>query len=141
MIPQVLPTPDYLTATYRPDLDVLVVRWRRPTTLEELHEAYYLLLDSAAALPCPYWLLDVRGRDGSNKNNIQWMIDNFYPLLAQRFTRRVYLAYLFAPSHLRDLETAPNLLPPAYFDDKQYLLGRFSDEATALGWLRAQMAG
>ena len=139
MLPLKLSTPDYLTATYWPDLEVLVVRWQRQTTLEELHEAYFLLLDAAAAIPCRFWMLDVRGRSTSNKDNIQWMIDNFYPLLGERFTGRAYLAYVFAPSHLLDLETAPNLLPPSYFADKPYALGRFSDEATALGWLREQM--
>ena len=135
---QPLPAPAFLAVTHRADLNVLVVRWQRQTTPEELREAYFALLDAAAAVDCPYWLLDVRGRDDSNKESTYWMTDHFLPLLPTRFAGRVCLAYLFAPNHLRDIETSPVVPPLTYFDDKPYCIARFIEEAGALGWLREQ---
>jgi hypothetical protein len=136
MLPQLLPAPDFLVVVYRPDLRVLIVRWQRQTTTEELYQGYFTLLDLATSLNCSSWFLDVRGRDDSNKQHTQWMIEHFFPLLPQHFSVQVCIAYLFSPSHLVDLETAPEVPTLAYFDDKPYCVGRFIEEAKALAWLQ-----
>lgn len=50
------PAPDFLSLTYRPDLNFLVVRWLRPVSGAETRTGYELILATAKQCNCPYWL-------------------------------------------------------------------------------------
>ncbi|KAA9333129.1 hypothetical protein F0P96_09110 [Hymenobacter busanensis] len=77
-------SPEVLQLTYRPDLDVLVSRWMRQPTAEELQAGYEELLNAAARHQCHTWLIDARRRADSNKDRTPWMVEYFFPKLAQR---------------------------------------------------------
>lgn len=135
MLPEMLTASACLDLTYRADLQLLVARWRRQATTEELQATYFALLEAAVAKSCPRWLLDVRGRADSNAAYTAWMMTVFFPQLPQHFREPVRLAYLFAPNHLRELETDERVPPLTWFDDKPYRVQRFVEEAAAVRWL------
>lgn len=126
---------DYLQCQYRADLQVLVSRWLRQPTNEELHQGYYYLLEAAETHHALLWLVDARRRDHASQQNTPWMMEHFLPLLPKRLGGTVYMAYLFMPTHLRELEhdaTVPSL---SYFDGRGYQVQRFIEEHTAMQWL------
>lgn len=133
-----LPSSDYLQLVYRPDLLVLVGRWMRQTTTPEMHLGYGLLLDGGESQDCAYWLVDARRRDqAANQQDVAWMMETFFPQVAARLGQPVFIAYLFAPAHLTDIEANPAILPLTYFDNLPYRVGRFIEERLALEWLMA----
>ncbi|MCB2378593.1 hypothetical protein LGH70_13415 [Hymenobacter sp. BT635] len=135
-----LPTPpDFLTVTYRPDLQVLVVRWQRLITVDEMQQGYRLLLEYAAEYGCRRWLLDGRRRFNTDREGAQWMVSTFLPQLQLRLGGRTYLAYLLAPVTLRDQDADAAFPPAAYFLDKPFVGERFVEEKEALSWLLRQV--
>lgn len=129
--------PDYLNISYRPDLEVLVVRWMRPVTLPEVQAGYHLLLEAAITHQCQQWLLDVRRRFNTDREGARWMITEFLPAVGARLGGRTYLAYLLAPLLLRD-QSADDAFPsPESMADKPFLGLRFTDEREAIEWLLA----
>ncbi|HEX8425869.1 hypothetical protein [Hymenobacter sp.] len=133
-----LPSSDYLQLVYRPDLMVLVGRWMRQTTPQEMRHGYALLLNGGEAQNCCYWLMDARRRDqAASEQDVSWMMETFFPQVAARLGQPVFIAYLFAPTHLIDIETNPAIPPLTYFDNRPYRIGRFIEERTALEWLTA----
>lgn len=132
---QPLPAPDYLHLVHRPDLDVLVARWQRQTTAEEMRLGYAALLAGAVEQQCRRWLVDARRRDHANQQGVPWMTDTFFPQMTARLGGAVRLAYLFAPAHLRELETDATVPPLSYFDGRPYRVQRFADEQPAMQWL------
>lgn len=130
------PAPEYIEVTYRPDLDVLVTRWLRQITLEEMCQGYLHLLEVAAVHQCRFWLLDARRRYNTHKEGARWMVATFLPLLSPRLGGRTYLAYLLAPAILRDVEADAAFPPLSFFDGKPFAADRFVDEREAIGWLQ-----
>ncbi|RYU80101.1 hypothetical protein [Hymenobacter persicinus] len=134
-------TLDFLQVTYRPELRVLVLRWMRQTTLAELQQGYQALLAEAATHQCWCWLVDARRRDSANQDGTQWMMDVFFPQLAGQIHHKVYLAYLFAPTHLRELEADNSVPALTYFDGRPYQVERFTEELAAMQWLQQCQRG
>ncbi|RSK43730.1 hypothetical protein [Hymenobacter rigui] len=132
-----LPTPDYLNALYRPDLNVLVVRWMRLVTLAEMQQGYLYLLEVAAQHQCRFWLLDARRRFNTDREGAAWMVTTFLPTLAARLGGRTYLAYLLMPVIMRDAEADAAFPPAHFFEDKPFMSERFVDEQQAMAWLQA----
>lgn len=97
---------DFLRLAYRPDVHQLVARWRRPVSAAELQCGYQALLAAAEAAACPYWVVDVRGRDALDAAATRWLTDAFLPRLPARLAGPVYLAYLASPRHLAALGAA-----------------------------------
>jgi len=94
-----LPLTDYLTLRYRPDLHLLVGRWQRPVSAAEFRQGYRAMLRAARQHNCPYWQLDLRGRDAlPDAATRQWLLQRFLPELASRLSEPIYLAYLLSPS-------------------------------------------
>ncbi|UOQ80535.1 hypothetical protein [Hymenobacter sp. 5414T-23] len=89
--------PDYLTISYRPDLEVLVGRWMRQVSFSEMCQGYYLLLQAAERHQCRQWLIDVRRRYNTDREGAHWMVTEFLPTVAPRLGGRTHLAYLLAP--------------------------------------------
>jgi hypothetical protein len=131
------PVSDYLHYEYRADLQVLVGRWLRQPTEAETHVGYYALLAAAEAIGARRWLLDARRRENANQHIVGWMVEQFLPLLAQRLPSPVYLAFLFMPTHLTELEQDVSLPLLASFNTRPYHAERFIEEQLAMRWLEA----
>ena len=132
----VLPGPDFLEISYRPDLDVLVGRWMRKISAAEMCQGYEHLLEAAVQCGCRQWLLDARRRFNTDRDGARWMISTFLPQLGPRLGGRTHLAYLLAPVLLRDTEADAAFPPASFFDDKPYNADRFTDEREAIDWLQ-----
>lgn len=128
--------PDFLTVTYRPDLQVLLVRWMRVVTLAEMQQGYQYLLDVAVTHQCRQWLLDARRRFNTDREGARWMIDSFLPSLHARLGGRTYLAYLLVPAIMRDAAADGAFPPPEFFVGKPFIGQRFEEENTAIAWLQ-----
>ncbi|MDF7812780.1 hypothetical protein [Hymenobacter sp. YC55] len=133
---------DYLQLVYRPDLRVLICRWMQQTTPQDLRAGYGLIIDEGASQRCAYWLIDARRREHTaNQQDTAWILETFFPQVAARLGQPVFIAYLFAPSHLIDIEANSAIPPLTYFDNRPYHIGRFIEERTALEWLTACRTG
>ena len=128
---------DFLTLTYRPDLDVLVARWLRPIELDELEQGYWALLAEAERRQCRRWLIDVRRRRNTHRMGAAWMVSTFLPELGPRLGGRTRLAYFLMPAFMREPEADAAFPPPEFFDGKPFVGERFVEEHEALAWLQA----
>lgn len=133
--PDTLAATDYLQCQYRSDLQVMVGRWLRQPTDAELRAGYHRLLDEASLNGARLWLVDGRRRDHANQQGTPWMMNVFMPLLPERLGAPVFLAYLFMPAHLQDLEQDTAVPPLTYFDGRAYHVQRFTEESAAMQWL------
>jgi hypothetical protein len=136
----VSPALDYLQYQYRADLQVLVGRWLRQPTDKELRAGYYCLLEAAVAHKARLWLVDTRRRDHATQQSTPWMMAEFMPRLPQRLGGPVYLAYLFMPAHLQELERDVAVPPLTYFEGRAYCIARFTEEQAAMQWLSTRRA-
>jgi hypothetical protein len=129
------PVASFLQIAYRPELQVLVGRWLRQTTPDEMHEGYQALLAEATAHQCGQWLIDARRRDNANQAGTQWMMETFFPQVQRQMHYKVFVAYLFAPTHLKELEADPTVPALTYFQGRPYQVERFTEELAAMQWL------
>ncbi|MBC8082286.1 MAG: hypothetical protein H7Z21_03685 [Hymenobacter sp.] len=139
MLPQITTVADHLTLTYRPDLEVLIARWRRPVTLAELQAGYRALADEAERYGVGRWLLDTRALTLSQEAG-RWVNDTFYPTLAARFNRPLRLAYMIPPDSRRQLRTDAEmaaLLTRFQETMASYQFQLFDQEGDAQRWLAA----
>lgn len=132
--------PDFLALTYRPDLHLLVSRWQRPVSSAELRAGYRATLALALAVGCPYWQLDLRGRNAPEDATRQWLKDKFLPRLARELATPVYLGYLLTPQLLRQLVPAErppgSLAPPAAGPPAELpRVAFFAEEGPLTAWL------
>jgi hypothetical protein len=131
--------PDFLTLTYRPDLHLLVSRWRRPVSGAEFLVGYRAILALAVAVGCPYWQVDLRGCNAAEAEARQWLTDKFLPRLPGSLATPVYLGYLLSPQLLRQLpselgeaaQVPPTDAPP----DAGHRAAFFADEGALTAWL------
>jgi hypothetical protein len=106
------------------------------TTPQELRSGYGFIIEAAANQNCAYWLIDSRRREhAANQQDTVWMMEVFFPQVVVRLRQPVFIAYLFAPTHLTDIEANTAIPPLTYFDNRPYQIGRFIEERTALEWL------
>ncbi|MCC2545933.1 hypothetical protein LJY25_05715 [Hymenobacter sp. BT175] len=127
---------DHLHILYRADIGLLVCRWMRQPSRTELEQGYAAILDAAVTHGCARWLIDVRRRDTAFQDATPWMQADFFPRVAARMPETVLLAYLFAPSHLAELEADPAVPSLSYFDGRPYRVQRFIQEQDAMSWLQ-----
>ena len=127
----------YLDIEYKPEPRVLVSHWRRGVMPFELQRGYMAMLDEAVSRRCRFWLIDLSGRaSGVSATDLQWILDEFFPLLPLRLRRPVYIAYLMAPHQLAGSLADPNIPNAAYYNDLSYRIERFTVEEEALAWLQ-----
>ncbi|SHI39977.1 hypothetical protein SAMN02745146_0766 [Hymenobacter daecheongensis DSM 21074] len=126
---------DFLDVAYRADLRVVVGRWMRQATLEELKQGYQRLLEVAFEPACRGWLLDTRRRLNTDPAAQRWLTEGFMDTAAARLGGRVYMAYLLPPAQLRDTTADSAFPPPQFFANKPYEAARFTDERQAVEWL------
>lgn len=127
--------PDYLHLSYRPDLQLLFLRWTRPATSEEHRAGYHAGLALARQEQAGRWLIDLRSRGLADPTDLQWVLQEFradFQAALPTVTRRV--AYLTTPYHADILR--PRL---AEFDRdpaNSTQLQVFTEELPAQQWLQ-----
>lgn len=137
MLPETLPVADHLTLTYRPDLEVLIARWQRHVTLNELQAGYRCLADEAERRNTVRWLLDTRALTVSADAG-RWVNDVFYPTLAARFNRPVRMAYMVPPGSRLLLQADTEMTELLVRFQKSmhpYVFQLFDQEGEAQRWL------
>ncbi|RPD45689.1 hypothetical protein DNI29_16150 [Hymenobacter sediminis] len=132
------PAPDYLSLTYRNDLNFLVVRWLRPVTGDETRAGYALILATAKQCDCPYWLLDGRRRQPADAETTRWGLTEFFPSLSATMGRRVFLSQLLSPMYQQLTEAMPAFSIAETDSARTYYMRRFNDENHAVQWLQQQ---
>jgi hypothetical protein len=132
------PPAPLLELTSRPDLGILVGRWRQQSAQPSaLRRSYQQLADQALATSCRFWLQDLRRRVSPDQDTKRWLLDEYYPAVARRLGGRLFVAYLFSPAMHRQIVEAPDYAPPEAYDGAPYALDFFGDEGAAIHWLQA----
>lgn len=129
-------TPDYLSLTYRSDLEFLVARWLRPVSAEEIRAGYHLILAAACECRCAYWLLDGRRRLPADADTTRWGLDEFFPQLSRALGQPVFLSQLLSPAYQQLTEAQPVFQAAEQNRAQGYQMRRFNDETRAVQWLR-----
>jgi hypothetical protein len=132
-------TSSFLSLHYRPDLQVLVVRWLlEPDATQARHE-YAQLLYEAQALNVHRWLVDLRRRPLADPELALWVVGTWMPEAARAMApARLRLAYLIPPSLEQAVNHDPAMQPSvrlAYSPERPYDLGSFQNEGAAMQWL------
>ena len=117
---------DFLELRYRPDLQLLVARWRRPVSAAELRQGYLAILRLAREVNCSFWQVDLRSRNAPDAADRQWVTAEFLTRAAQRLDGPVCLGYLLSPSLLAQLGS-PTASPNR--------VAFFSEEGPLTAWL------
>lgn len=135
------PAPDFISLTYRPDLNFLVARWLRPVTGAETRAGYELILAAAQQCNCPYWLLDGRRRHPADAATTEWGLQEFFPRLSAVLGQRVFLSQLLSPAYQQLTKAMPAYATAETMPARTYYMGRFDDETQAVQWLQQQQRG
>ena len=126
-----MPDDHGLLLSHRPDLPVVLARWQREISPDELRRGYLAILAAADGCGCWRWLLDLRRRNEQNDSEVAaWMSEDFFPRLAGRFAQPVRVAFLVSP--MRALNEPPPLRPT---QPDTHAFATFTDEAAAYAWL------
>jgi hypothetical protein len=125
--------------SFRPDLNVMVVRWHAHASLEVVKSDYAEMLAAAEKYGTGDWLLDVRRRDKVSTELGAWASGTFYMQAATRLApRRLRMAILNAPALTEAYRSDPDqkkyvayVLDPA----RPFDVALFEDEGHAMQWL------
>ncbi len=132
---------DTYTLTYRPDLDILFLRWLRPEALAETQASYEAALALARAHGCGNWLLDSRRCGPLDLVETAWLTHEFFPAaVAQLAPRPLRLAVFSSMQRLEQLRTDAAVTPAvqnAIAATQPYRTAIFMTEAEAVAWLQA----
>lgn len=132
--------PDYLHLSYRPDLQILLLRWLRDATLAEVQAAHQAVLEMARLHGVSRWFVDVRRRQLVNEVHSRWVGMEFLPRAAAALQEvgTLRIAYLMSPSRKQALDAEPDLhttITRAQSAEQPYRLRVFLEESAALPWL------
>lgn len=127
------------TVSFRPDLQVMVVRWHSHASFEAVQADYAQMLAAATAHGFSSWLLDVRRRHKIPPDLSAWVSNVFYPQATQRLApHRLRMAILSSPAlteaYTTDAEQkkyVDYVMDPA----QPFDVGLFNDEGAAMRWL------
>lgn len=131
-----IPVSDYLSITFRPDLNMLVARWLREISASETREGYHQILAAARQVNCPFWLLDGRRRKPADAETTQWGFQEFFPTLSGLLGQQVFLSQLLSPFYQQITQALPVFQESEDNTAHTYHMRRFNDEASAVAWLR-----
>lgn len=134
------PSPATYTAEYRPDLQLLVLRWLEPHGLPATQASYRHLLTLAEKYNCARWLLDGR-RDGPiDAKAAAWLTDFFFPEAVRALApARLRLAVFSSPARLEQLRTdvaVASTVERSLSAALPYDTAVFLTEGEALTWLQ-----
>lgn len=130
-----LPLENVLSRTFRADLGILFIRWKRKASSEQLREAYLHCLNEGAPLRNRFWFLDLRQRGAANPEDEQWILNAFFPLLENTIPGSHYFAYLVSPTHQNAIDRTVGLLSVADYSEHTKIQV-FNAENHAINWLR-----
>ncbi|QKG51808.1 hypothetical protein [Hymenobacter sp. BRD67] len=117
---------DFLELRYRPDVQLLVARWRRPVSAAELQQGYRATLQLAQEVGCPFWQIDIRSRNAPDEATQRWLTTEFLERATQQLNGPVCLGYLLTPTLLAELSG-----PGAGSSQ----IGFFAEEGALTAWL------
>lgn len=129
---------DFLRLSYRPDLQVLFMRWTRPVSSAEHRQGYAAALGLARSAGAGRWLIDLRSRGLASLEDFAWVLTEFrlqmgaaLPAIPRR------IAYLVTPYHSETLRERLSLLEPTYPVAVQQgaIIQVFTEEQPAQQWL------
>lgn len=125
---------------YRPDLDILTVRWPTQELRAPAPADYEALLLLPAARRTHRWLLDVCRRPYTSRAVVQRVLHNWLARTVALLPGPLRLAYLLAPTRAQELDADAGLrapVPPAPSPGSLPVLQTFTDEGEAVRWLLA----
>jgi hypothetical protein len=136
-----LPEPTTRTISYRPDLNILVVRWHQDAELAVLQADYQAMLTVATEYHCGRWLLDVRRRENTDPQLSEWASTTFYPYAAAQLApQRLHLAVLTSSYIYERFANDPvqrEYVNYMLAEERPFITNVFDDEAQATIWLQA----
>lgn len=128
-----------LTIQYRPDLDMLTVRWLDSLQPAQYQQDYHTILAEARAHNTVRWLIDVRRRPHPSPEMAAWAANVWLAdVVVALAPRRARLAYLISPSRQQALQDSPALqasVQRASDPGRGYDVAIFNDEGPATHWL------
>lgn len=130
-----------LVIQYRPDLDILTVRWLAELLTDRFQQEYNTILQEAQIYDTPRWLIDVRRRPHPAPDMADWAANVWLPQVVTALApRRPRLAYLISPSREQSLKASPALqasVQAASSPERGYDVAIFNNEGEANNWLLA----
>ncbi|TGE14463.1 hypothetical protein [Hymenobacter elongatus] len=119
---------EYLRLSYRPDLRILFMRWKRLVSSQEHREGYTTSLDFARQHRAGHWLIDLRIRGLASSEDFSWVLTDFRRDMTQALPEAAFrVAYLVTPYNQ---EVITSRLPP-----QETTFRAFIEEQTAYQWL------
>jgi hypothetical protein len=129
---------DFLRLSYRPDLQVLFMRWGRPVSTQEHKAGYGAALELARTSGSGWWLVDLRSRGLASSEDFAWILANFRPQIAAILpTTSRRIAYLVTPYHADLIRERLATLEPTYpvAVQQSAAIRVFTEEQLAQRWL------
>ncbi len=136
----VIPFEVLLTITHRPDLDILVGRWSYQPEASQLSDAYARLTRQALACGCRFWLQDIRSRTLNDPHTTQWLLNEYFPEMANQLGGRLAVAYLTSPSLMESIVNGPGFKEPNGYASSPFTIAFFGTEGEALRWLEQEQS-
>lgn len=133
-------SPPLLQLAYRPDLGVLVGRWGYQPAPHELPAVYQQVEALALEHNCCGWLQDIRRRTLNDPDTTRWLLQSFFPNMARRLGRRLYVAYLLGPMLHEAIVGRDGYIPAEASDNEPFAVSFFGDEGAAMQWLQDRPA-
>ncbi|WP_152560147.1 hypothetical protein [Hymenobacter sp. IS2118] len=131
---------DTYTLTYRPDLDIVFLRWLTPETLPQAQASYQAALVLALAHRCGNWLLDSRRCGPIDPVETAWLTNTFFPAavaqLAPRPLRMAVFSSLPRLEQMRIDAAVASGVQAALAATQPYEAAIFIAEAEAVAWLQ-----
>jgi hypothetical protein len=124
----------FLEIAYRPDLDLLMGRWRCSVTEADLQAGYEALHRAALHHGCRQWLIDSRRRVCRSLHSAEWVTTHYLPQVQQALGAPLRVGVLVLPDYLASLPQAYIDCPPS----SPVQFARFVDEGAANTWLGAR---
>lgn len=131
--------PPTCSIQFRPDLQVLVVRWPADAPFAQLQADFEAVLREASAQQAHRWLLDVRRREDLAPELAHWTTHDFFPRAAALLgPPALRIAALASPTRMAVYEADEfqrRTLAYGQEGARPYRLQLFGDEGTAMHWL------
>ena len=128
--------PELLQLTYRADLAVLIGRWGYQPDAAVLPAEYQRLEAAALACQARRWLQDIRRRSLNDPAISRWLLDTFFPEMAQQLGGQLRVAYLVSPTLHAHILSETMYVPPSAYEGLPHTVAFFGDEGQALAWLQ-----
>lgn len=119
---------DLMPTAYRADLSILVSRWTHHPLPVQLRPVY-------DELGARYWLQDIRHRVFNDPETTRWLLDIYFPMMAQQLGGRLHVAYLASPALLDAITRSPGFLPAEAYYGQPFVISFFNAEGEAYAWL------